>query len=264
MKPKTTELLVYAIFGLTVSSCMASIRFNEIYQDSAWANAQWLGQDLVSLFVAAPLLLVAYFKSLKSWKWKMVLAGASFYFVYTYAFYTIVAKLNFLYFFHLAIFGSAIFLLFIVLLQLFKSRKPFQPSYLWLKWSSISFLLINSSMLSFLWILEVLSHYFISDYQSDTPNGEPAMIIYTLDLSIVVPLMLAAAYGYWKNRNYGYVLTGIMLTKTALIGFALMAMALNMYFQEISLEVFLVYLWCFIGCLGTVLTISYIRSIRQL
>jgi hypothetical protein len=83
MKDKTIERLIYAVFVLVLSSCMMSFQYTDLYQDGAWVNAQWLGQDFVSLFIALPVLMVAYYKSIRKekWKWNMVLAGALFYFV---------------------------------------------------------------------------------------------------------------------------------------------------------------------------------------
>ncbi len=54
----------YLIIGLVFISCSLSIFNNDIYQDGAWANAQWLGQDVVSLFLAVPFLWIAQYFAL--------------------------------------------------------------------------------------------------------------------------------------------------------------------------------------------------------
>lgn len=85
MKQKPISLLVYLILILVIISAVISISNNSIYQDGAWANAQWLGQDIVSLCLAVPLLWWAHRQAVlrQQWRWGMVLAGLLFYFVYT-------------------------------------------------------------------------------------------------------------------------------------------------------------------------------------
>lgn len=56
--------LIYLMAGFTLISCAISIFNNDIYQDGDWANAQWLGQDIVTLILALPLLLVSLSKGI--------------------------------------------------------------------------------------------------------------------------------------------------------------------------------------------------------
>lgn len=262
---KSLKAIVALILLLVVISCSISIMNNDIYQDGDWANAQWLGQDMVTLFIAAPMLLVSYFQAIskKRWKWNMVLSGILFYFVYTYTFFVFVAELTFLYLFHLPIFGLSIFGLFITLYYLFRKDYEIEDSSYWVKRGVTLFLFSISGMLSFLWLSEIISHVTLPDFKSNTPSGEPTLIIYSLDLALVVPLMGIGAIGYIKKKQYGYKLTGVMLTKSATVGFALMAMSVSMFVQNISLDTFLILLWFFIGILGCVLTVIYLRGIKK-
>lgn len=257
--------IVLSIVVLVVISCGISINNNNIYQDGDWANAQWLGQDVVTLFIAVPMLLLSYFQSIvkQKWKWMMIMGGILFYFVYTYAFFSIVAKLTFLYLFHLPIFGLSIFGLFLTLSYLFHSNYKIEMQDKWIKTGIIFYLLLIAIMLSFLWISDIVSHLTIPDYKSDTPTGEPPLIVYSLDLALVVPLMLAAVFGYIKKRQYGYKMTGIILTKSTIMGFALMGMSLSMYLKHFDPDKFLIVLWCIIGILGSLITIIFLKNIRN-
>jgi len=260
---KGIKMIVFLILILVVVSCGISITNNAIYKDGEWANAQWLGQDIVTLFIVAPMLFIAYYQAIRKqrWKWNMVLTGILFYFVYTYTFFAIVAKLTFLYLFHLPIFGLSLIGLFITLSNLMHTGHTIKINNTALKFGVTGFLMTVAFMLSFLWLSEIISHLTIPNYKSDTPNGEPALIVYSLDLALVVPLMVIAVVGYWKNKQYGTILIGVMLTKSATIGFALMAMSVSMYIQEISLDSFLIFLWFFIGILGVLLTVIFLRKI---
>lgn len=54
---------------------------------------------------------------------------------------------------------------------------------------------------------------------------------------------------------------GIILTKTSMLGFALTAMALSMYIQDLKPDYFLIILWSVIGVVGTILTLNYLKNL---
>lgn len=250
---------------LVFVSAAISILFNDIYQDGEWANAQWLGQDLITLFVALPLLAVSAHQSLRNQKqhWIMVLGGIFFYFVYTYAFFMFAANLTFLYLFHLPIFALSVVGLFLTLHMLFSDAYHFEIPPAGLRIPVIIYFLFISVMVAVLWLTDIFSHLTIDGHQSDVPGGEPPMIIYSLDLAIVIPLMILSAFGLMRKSATGVKLSGVMLVKTGTLGFALMAMSLSMYFNELSPDLFLAVLWCILGIIGTSFTIWYIRNLSQ-
>lgn len=264
MNKKTRTTLVFIIIVLVLISGLISITNNNIYQDGTWINAQWLGQDIVSVFIAVPLLFIAYIQSyrLKRWRWQMVYTGALFYFVYTYAFFMFAAELSFLYLLHLPIFGISVFSLFWAFFDLFNIPEGITGKSLWAKRLIVGYLMLISLMLIFLWISDILQHLTVPGYKSDTPDGFAPLIIYSLDLAIAIPLMLLAAIGYGMNRQYGYLLTGVMLTKSSTLGFALMGMSLSMYIQKLNPDTFLIILWCILGIIGTLLTVWYLKQIK--
>ena len=264
MEQKTRTTLTYLIIVLVLFSGLLSIANNDIYQDGEWINAQWLGQDIVSVFLALPLLFIAYIQSYrrKRWQWKMVYTGALFYFVYTYAFYVFAAELTFLYLLHLPVFGLSLFSLFWALFELFNIQEAITGSQKWTKRIIVTYFSLISLMLVFLWMTDIIQHLTDPAYQSDTPDGSAPLIIYSLDLTIAIPLMILAAIGYAMDRQFGYKLTGVMLVKSSTLGFALMAMSLSMYLQKLNPDVFLIGLWCVLGIIGTVLTVWYLKQVE--
>jgi hypothetical protein len=252
--------------SLVFISTINSILYNDIYQDGDWANAQWLGQDIVTLIIALPLLAFSahYSLRLKNQKWFLVLGGVFFYFVYTYTFYVFEANLTVLYLFHLPIFGLAVFGLYLSLQHLFMKIPSSYVLPAWLRVTVIVYLLLMGIMIASIWIMDIFSHLTIEGHQSDVPGGKPPMIIYSLDLGIVIPLMIAAATGLLRRTAMGLKLAGVMLTKTSTLGFALMAMSLSLYIHEISADSFLVILWSVLGLVGTIITILFMVKVKNL
>lgn len=258
------SIFTYLIAALTLVSCIISISTNSIYQDGEWANAQWLGQDIVTITLALPLLLISLFKGIRgnNPKWALVYCGILLYFTYTYSFFMFVANLTFLYLFHLPVYGLSMIGLVVTCIALFNQNTGYSFENRRLKGGIILYLLLISLMISFLWLNDIMAHLFNPDHLSDTPDGEAPLIIYSLDLALIIPLMIASAISIHKKLRWGYILNGIILTKTSTLGFALMAMAVSMYSQNLNPDILLIVLWCIIGVIGTMLTIFYLKELK--
>jgi hypothetical protein len=265
MNLKMLNRITGILLVLATISCLWTIFRNDMYQDGEWANAQWLGQDVVTLLLATPLLAMArYYGIQKSgWRWQLVFSGVLFYFVYTYAFFMFAANLTVFYLLHFPIFGLSVIGLFLSLRNNFQEGPPLHFSKKGLKATIIGYLLLISAMIVFIWAADIFAHLTIAGHQSATPDGKAPLIIYSLDLAIVIPLMVTAAIGFWKNKGWGYTLTGVMLVKTSTLGFALMAMALSMYLQKLDPETFLIMLWSVIGVIGTILTFLFLKNLSR-
>ena len=265
MTSKPTLNITLLIVLLAAVSCFISTIKNDIYQDGEWSNAQWVGQDIVTLVIATPLLYIARNRGLvrNQLKWKIVLIGVLLYYAYTYTFFVFGTQLTFLYLLHLPIFGLSVIGLFISFMDLLDPKQELKSQPGLIKNIIISYLLLMSFMLTFLWMSDIIAHLTISGHTSDTPTGEPLLLVYSLDLAIVIPLMIIAAVGYWQRKQYGYKLIGVMLVKTSTLGAALMAMSLSLYLQNLSLDTFLIILWCIVGVVGTTLTLLFFKQLKN-
>ncbi len=258
------KLIIRIIAILATVSCALTIYNNDIYQDNSWLKAQWLGQDIITLVIVVPILLMSLTRGIGQHriKWWMLNTGLLLYFAYTYSFFVFTAELTFLYFFQVGIFGLSIvgFIRSCMLLSHEKVRFSF-PRTNW-KLLIVTYLFVIALMLGFIWIKDIASHLNSTIHQSNTFNGKPPLIAYSLDLGIIIPLMIATGLMlYWKER-WGYILTGIVLTKTSTLGFAMMAMNVSMHVQHINPDYLLILLWTIIGVFGTVLTIIYLENLR--
>lgn len=260
---KTQTFINFTIVILAAISCAISISNNSIYQDGEWANAQWLGQDIVTLCLAVPLLLLSVIKGVRQQnkKWLILNSGLLLYFAYTYCFYAFVAQLTFLYLFQFPIFGLSVIGFVMGCIHLFQSSWNMHLASKGVRFSIIVYLSLVALMLSVIWLSDIFAHLSDPEHRSATPNGEAPLIIYSLDLGIIIPLMLASAILLYKKSNYGFLLCGIILTKTSTLGFAHMAMSVSLYLQHITTDHFLIMLWCIIGVIGTFLTLLYLKNL---
>ena len=261
MPTKTFVTINYVIAGFTLVSCAISIFNNDIYQDGDWVNAQWLGQDIVTLVLALPLLLISLNRGLvdENFKWTLVNSGMLLYFVYTYSFFVFAAELTFLYLLHLPIYGLAVIGFVMTCVEIFGKDYG-----LWFKSNALRktiavYLGFIAIMVAVLWIGDIFSHLSDPQHESGTPDGKAPLIVYSLDIALILPLMILSAIQLIKRTEFGYKLTAIILVKTSTLGFALMAMGLSMYVQKLSPEYYLIIIWSVLALLGSFLTSRYLK-----
>ncbi|GAB5525887.1 MAG: hypothetical protein Roseis2KO_37590 [Roseivirga sp.] len=256
--------LIWTLALLALIATLMGVVRNDFYQDDEWVRAQWLGQDAVTLAFGIPLLLLAAKKAIVSGQliWELVLAGTLLYFSYTYTFYVFEANFTFLYFFHLPIFSLSLLCFFMVCHHILNARNHYAFTDRFSRFTIVFYLLLISAMLGWLWMKDLISHLTIEEFLSQTPDGEPPLVIYTLDLGVLIPLAVIACLLLLRNHALGLILTGIVLTKTFLLGFALMAMSLSMYWQGLDPDTFLIRLWSFVGLAGLMLSVVYLNKLR--
>lgn len=79
---------------LMVAQAAGGLAWPGLYRDVAWIRATWLGNDVVTLLVAVPMLTLALARADTSVRARLLALGAAGYGVYNYAFYLLGAALN--------------------------------------------------------------------------------------------------------------------------------------------------------------------------
>lgn len=212
-----------AIALLAVLASVGGLLITDLYNDNDFVKEAWFVNDFITLIVAVPLLITAlWFVKKGSLRWRLVWMGMLAYMAYNFAFYLFGAAFNVFFLVYVALFSLSGVGLIIGLSNLdieqiaqrFTKPSPF-------RWVSI-YLLVMGIML-FLAEMSMVIDYLVSGNIPETIENtdHPTGIVFALDLSIVVPLFLAAAILLWKQRPWGYVLSAIMLLKGFAYGLVL-------------------------------------------
>ncbi len=246
---------------MAIVATLGGLLIPDLYRDHPYIVAQWNGQDFATLIIGVPALLIAAVLH-RRFEMRLLLAGVLAYFVYSYAFYGFVARFNDLYLLHVAILSVAFFTLVFQLDQLRPANFRIGTLSRAAVRTSAVFLLAVASVLTVIWMQEILSHILVEGYRSSLPDGEPGTIIFTLDLGFYIPVSVYAAIAAWRNRYWGLLLTGVSLVMTALVGFSLMGMTAGLILADMPTETGLAVFWLLLGLSAAVLSIWYLRTIR--
>ncbi len=213
---KLSYQLSVIIAILSVLASAGGLFLKGLYRDSDFIRTAWLGNDLVTLAVAVPILVIALLLSKRgSERAQLVWMGLLGYMFYNYAFYLFGAAFNGFFLIYVALFALSIYALAFGLFQLdvngvskkFSERTP-------VKWISIYLLFISLP-------LGVIEGSQCINFLFTGKIPEPPALIFALDLSIVVPNTALAAVLLWRRKPWGYVLGSMMLVKAFIYGVVL-------------------------------------------
>jgi hypothetical protein len=223
-----------------------------LYRDNLLVMSAWKGNDLVTLFIAVPILVVAIMLARQgSQRAQLVWMGMLDYMLYNYAFYLFAAAFNWFFLIYAALLGLSIFALIFGLLSLqvdtIAQRFWFRAPVKWV----VSYMLLSAIGLSVVYLAQSIR--FITTGQLPaivTRTNHPTSIIFALDLTLLIPVMILGAIWLLQRQPWGYVLAGILTVKGPLYTLVLTAgsiWAANSGFSDIATEI---PVWVFLTVFG--------------
>jgi len=229
---RTTPTIAYVLSAiialLSLIEAGGGLFMNNLYRDNDLVTTQLVGNDLVSLVVAVPVLLGALLLSIRgSERAQLVWLGMLDYMLYNYAFYLFGAAFNRFFLIYVALFTLSILALIFALVninisgfsQKFRVRTP-------VRWIS-GYMCIWAVALGGLWIGQSLSFVVTGKVpQVIVDVAHPTSVVFALDLSLLVPFLLLGAFWLWQRRSWGYLLGVILNIKGAVYALALTSMAI--------------------------------------
>lgn len=205
-------------------------------RDSISSAAQARGQDLVTLFVGVPILLIGMWSASRGdLRGKMLQAGALGYMLYTYATYSFLCMYNMLFLLYVALFGSSLFA-FIMAFRSFgphevadalKERYPRR----FLSW----YLIGMGVLLALMWIARIVPA-MIAGKPPIGLEHYTTLVIQTCDLAVVVPAAITTGVLFHKGNALGATLAAVLFVKLATMAAALFTMMLMMHLSGVKLS----------------------------
>jgi len=180
----------------------------------------FLGQDAVSLIVLAfflPSILAARRSSLRG---AIMCLGCLSYYAYCYGYYAFGLADTPLYLVYLAIFGASAYA-FIFIAAAWAPSKAFGEAPARMPRIAVSAFLVFAA--AFTGIAIELPPFFASAFAWRSAGMESASAFIVMDLAILFPGMIIAAYLALRRRSEGYFFSGVLLVKTATLMPAIVA-----------------------------------------
>jgi hypothetical protein len=211
---------------LAAIASAAGLLLPDLYRETDWVIPQNRGQDFVTLAVVVPILTIAISQASKgSRRMFLVWFGLMGYLWYTYVAAAFSYRMNTMFLVYVALFALTTFTLVLQLLvlrdlriaEVFSRSAPRKPV--------AAFLLLLGILLCSLWLPPVFLFMQSGTLPEFVVKAQtPTSFVYVLDLGIVVPVSIVAAFRIWNASDEGFALAGFVLGKAAAMGLALVSM----------------------------------------
>lgn len=255
---KTVSLLVFCIVILSLIASLIGIfsskssdqnEFKSIYgetielygkglyhHDSVSVVSQGIAQDIVTVLLAIPLLLISLYLSRKGlMKGKLLLAGTLGYFLYTYISYVFLWMYNPFFILYVTIMSASFFAFTLTMMSFdIENLSSYFDKRLPVKFIG-GFQIFFSIVIGMLWLGRIVPSLM---------NGTPpiglehynTLVIQGLDLGFIVPLAFLSGVLIIKRKPFGYLLSSVIIMKGITLGTAITAMIIGMAYAGVPIS----------------------------
>lgn len=232
-RQKTAIILTFIIIFLASIASLGGILNEELYQDNDFINRVWVGNDIITLLLAIPVMLISVILTINnSLKAKFIWIGSIWYMVYNYIFYMYGASFNKFFLLHVFLFIISVyaFILGLLSLDIEKLKLKLQKN------TQIPFKRISAYMIFFglfiggMWIAMSLRYVFTNNVpEGITQTGHSTGVVFATDLSFVVSTLIVGAVLLWKKNVWGYIISSMLMVKCLLYPLVLVVGGLLAY-----------------------------------
>jgi hypothetical protein len=199
---------------LALSAAVAGMLIDGVYTGAASTAEMLRGYDLVTAGVVVPALAAATWLTHRgSVRAQLGSASLVAYLVYTYAYYLFGTEFNDLFLLHATVLATAVVALVLHLTSI--DTAAFAPWHLGARVRGAAVVLgVLAAALGGMWVYFALDNALTGDVPAGSQLVETDTIVHlgmALDLTLLVPLYVAAALLLWRGAVWGYVLGAISL-----------------------------------------------------
>lgn len=230
------------------------------YWDTVSSAAQMQANDVITLFLALPLLGVSFWLTQKgSLRGRLLLTGTLGFILYTYITMSFGAAYNPFFLIYVALFSLSLFAFVLSMMSFDVDALPARFSQkLPRKWIA-GLLFFAAAFLSLAWLGRIA--------QTFTPGAVPAlenttsMFIQAMDLGIVVPVCVFSAVLLLRRSAWGYLLASVGLVKFLTLGTAVSLMGLNMARVGVPISPLELVIFSGMALAGIITTITLLKNV---
>jgi hypothetical protein len=204
--------------------------------DSVSGASQSIAQDVVTLCIGIPILVIAIILYLKgSLRGKLLLTGTLAYFSYTYVVMTFQSAYNPLFLIYTALYSLSLVTLILSLRSIELAKLPASFSDKLPRKSISIYLFATGGFLFLAWLGRIVPALL----DGSVPYGLESystLVIQAADLGIIVPLSLLAGVLLLKQNAWGYLLASIALIQGFTLSTAVSAMVVGQLMASVSVS----------------------------
>nr|WP_269144081.1 hypothetical protein [Clostridium guangxiense] len=225
--------------------------------DSISAVAQGKAQDLVTVLVGIPMLVISMFVlRRKGLRGKLLLTGTLGYFLYTYMSYTFLWNFNYLFLVYVIIMSCSLFAFIMSIMEIdigniknnFNDKLPTKLIG--------GFEIFIGAAIGMMWLGKIAQALKMGAAPSGLDHYT-TLVIQGMDLGFVVPFAILSGILLIKKNNYGYLISSIMIVKGFSMLTTITVMMINMMLSGVAVSLIQIgiFLIANLGCIYLFVTL---------
>ncbi len=195
--------------------------------DTVSSAAQMQGNDLITLIVGLPLLVISTIFAFRgSLRGQLLLTGTLGFFLYTYISMSMLTAYNNLFLVYVALFGLSLYAFILCMLSYDLTDLPSHFSEKLPRGWMAGLFFVTGAFLTLAWLGRIVPPLL----QNTIPALEntTTLVIQAMDLVLIVPLAVLSGVLLLKRSAWGYLLGSVYILKSITMGLAVSTMGINM------------------------------------
>jgi hypothetical protein len=231
--------------------------------DSVSGASQEIAQDVVTLCISIPLLIVAGVLALRgSLRGKVLLAGMLGYFLYTYTSMSMLTAYNELFLVYVALMSLSLFAFVLSLMELNAVNLSAHFSATFPRRTIAGFDLFLGAMLILLW-LKLIVPPLLAVTTPDGLDAYSTLVIQAMDLGFIAPTAIITGVLLFRRSAFGYLLASVVLVIGFTMGAALLAMSMGMMLAGVQVDPVALVIFTALAAVDMALSVLLFRSISD-
>lgn len=236
---KSIKILRILTILLAISLALASIAgafLSETYaRDSPSLGAQGVGQDLVDLFLAVPLLLISFFYLSRGNRLATLIYGGTVgYIMYSFVIYCFGVHFNRFFLLYCLTLSLSLYTFIVLISELRKMQVESWFEGAPVKLISV-YLMVVAAIFYVLWLKSLVPAIIHNEVPRDVSDYDLLVNpVHVLDLVFALPGLIIGALMIRRKQGLGYIIASISLVFMVLLTIALAAMVILLVLRDIS------------------------------
>lgn len=250
--------------SLAVASAAGVFLPGTYERDAATFAAQGIGQDLVDLFLAVPLLLVTFYAAQRGSRSGLLLYGGVLaYIMYSFVIYAFGLHFNRFFLLYCSTLGLSLYAFIVWMKGMGRADLSEWFEGLPVKGRSV-FLILVALIFYGLWLSSILPA-IIGDKVPEEILQNDFLInpVHVLDLAFALPALIISGILLWRRQSLGYLLTVVSLVFIILLTIALAVMMLMLMVREISEDATVALIFAVICIISAAFLFPMLRQLNR-
>jgi hypothetical protein len=232
------------------------------FYDTVSSAAQMQGNDLVTLVVGLPLLVVSAWMAFRgSLRGHLLLTGTLGFILYTYLSMCVLTSFNALFVVYIALCTLSMYAFILSMMSFDLQDLPGRFSESLPRGWIAGLMFVVAGFFALAW----LGRIFAGLQESAVPalENSTTMVIQFMDLGLIAPAAVLGGILLLRRSAWGYLLAAVMMTKGVTLGLAVSAMAINMALNGVPESLGIMIPFLVITAANLIMTVVMLKNVME-